>query len=272
MLKHTLLMLIGIISVAWMHAYAGTLWISTDPAGAEIFVNGQASGETPNDPDYALRLMLPEGEHRIEARKPDTMHYDYVAAPKSILVTSGHSQWVRLNLERTLRPEWQTLQDQLSRQDLQQGTATDFTTGLVWMRCSQGQRWTGERCSGEARAVSWTEAQHSLDALNRQSGHAGHNDWRLPNQDELNTLVVCAMDLRGTLNADGSGGACQRTWQQPTLDQRVFPDTPVGIFWTATRDSTSAVSAAYVGFDDGYVGYTAITDLGYVRSSRLSID
>ena len=60
-------------------------------------------------------------------------------------------------------------------------TVTDLFTGLVW----QGRA----NCTGEP--VSWRNALHAVESLNRQ-GAAGRSDWRLPNINELESLVDCS--------------------------------------------------------------------------------
>jgi len=85
------------------------------------------------------------------------------------------------------------------------GTVTDLSSGLTWSRCSLGQQWRNGTCAGRARPLLWGVA-----ALLASDG------WRLPELTELAGLL----ELR-----------CVR----PAIDLRVFPETPPGPYWTATR-------------------------------------
>ncbi len=59
---------------------------------------------------------------------------------------------------------------------------TDTKTGLIWSRCTLGQVWKkGKGCVGKIEFLKRKEAE----ALARSLG----NGWRLPNIDELLTLV-----------------------------------------------------------------------------------
>jgi hypothetical protein len=60
------------------------------------------------------------------------------------------------------------------------GTLTDTQSGMMWMRCALGQRWTGSRCSGKPQALTWKSAQDAASALNAAGGYANHADWRMP--------------------------------------------------------------------------------------------
>ena len=65
------------------------------------------------------------------------------------------------------------------------GTVTDPTTGLVWMRCAMGQTWDGTTCSGVASTYTFPQA----NALTGKYTFAMQSDWRLPNILELLTIV-----------------------------------------------------------------------------------
>src|SRR5665811_1677418 len=65
------------------------------------------------------------------------------------------------------------------------GTVTDPTTGLIWMRCSMGQIWNGGTCTGATSTYNWDQA----NALTGTVPFAGHSDWRVPNIRELQTIV-----------------------------------------------------------------------------------
>lgn len=131
------------------------------------------------------------------------------------------------------------------------GTVTDLRTGLQWMRCSLGQMWDGAICLGEADEFTWDNAHAAVEALNRRGGYAGHRDWRLPSKDELNSIVYCSQGRRD-FDEDGQGGGCLGSdYQRPTIDQRVFPDTPSSFFWSASPSAYLSNSAWRVHFNYG---------------------
>ncbi|MCF8212243.1 MAG: DUF1566 domain-containing protein [Rhodoferax sp.] len=73
------------------------------------------------------------------------------------------------------------------------GTVTDPTTGLTWMRCSMGQTWDGSKstCTGTAGIYTFDQA----NALTGTVTFAGQSDWRVPNIRELQTIY--APDIGG---------------------------------------------------------------------------
>lgn len=72
------------------------------------------------------------------------------------------------------------------------GTVTHEPTGLMWQRCPFGLSWDSQTktCAGEgeqggATYKNWSEALNDTAELN----FAGHDDWRLPNVNELRSLL-----------------------------------------------------------------------------------
>lgn len=86
------------------------------------------------------------------------------------------------------------------------GTVTDLDTGLMWTRAPS------------ADALAWTAALGYAEGLEL----AGHDDWRLPNVKELQSLVDLNL-------ATGSGSA-----SQPSLNRLLFPQVPAKAFWSST--------------------------------------
>ena len=90
------------------------------------------------------------------------------------------------------------------------GTVTDNVTGLIWQCCAIGQ--SGNDCAtGSASSFNWKEAL--AEAAN--SNHAGFSDWRLPNMNELTSLV--AYDRYG-----------------PAININAFPNAPSSYFWSSS--------------------------------------
>ena len=156
----------------------------------------------------------------------------------------------RIEAERRAREEAERQQqaEQLRRvfeqetgfRDNGDGTVTQLRTGLQWMRCSLGQIWDGETCSGEADWFTWDDAHAAANALNRQGGYAGHRDWRLPTKDELSGIVYCSQGREG-FDSDGVGGSCRGLdYQRPTIDLRVFPNTPSSFFWSGSPSANGS--------------------------------
>jgi hypothetical protein len=111
------------------------------------------------------------------------------------------------------------------------GTVTHNATGLMWMRCSLGQTWISG-CTGTVASYSWKNSLEAVRNLNSFGGFAGHADWRLPNKNELASIVE------------------DRCWT-PAINGSVFPDTPSGRFWSSSP--YDAGNAWFVGFQTGGV-------------------
>ena len=103
------------------------------------------------------------------------------------------------------------------------GTVTDQATGLIWMRCAQGQAWSNSTCSGTPTSYSWSQAS-ALSVT-----FAGSSAWRLPSIGDLQTIV-------------------DSTTSNPTINAAAFPNAPSSTFWSSTADSNNANNAMYVSF------------------------
>jgi hypothetical protein len=125
------------------------------------------------------------------------------------------------------------------------GTLTHDRTGLVWMRCSLGQIWDGSGCAGTAETYSWRRALQVVSEVNSgasdddgdgQSGFAGQTDWRLPNRNELESIV-------------------ERRCSFPAINADLFNTNALfNVFWSSTPYAGDALNAWHVHFNnDGEV-------------------
>ncbi len=130
------------------------------------------------------------------------------------------------------------------------GTLTDRQSRLMWMRCSIGQEWSKDRCTGTLAGQSWAAAQSAAQAINA-SGRYFYSDWRVPKITELATIT-------------------EPQCENPRINLAVFPDTPAMPYWTATsRTDQSAANAAYaLSFGTEGVQYKNKEEEHYVRLVR----
>ena len=97
------------------------------------------------------------------------------------------------------------------------GTVEDRRTGLMWKRCPEGL--SGATCaSGFASSMRWQDALNTAS----NSTFAGYDNWRLPNIQELRTIVEdqCA---------------------DPTINANIFPRTiainsSVSEYWSSSPE------------------------------------
>jgi hypothetical protein len=126
-----------------------------------------------------------------------------------------------------------------------QPIVVDNVTGLIWQGCAAGLASDG--CdTGTPAPMDWNSALAWCDDLS----WAGHDDWRLPDDHELFSL----MDF-GKIDA-------------PFLDEGAFPATPTARFWAA---STRAGLSSYAwSIDFGVVRVMPFdkADLHHVRCIR----
>lgn len=127
------------------------------------------------------------------------------------------------------------------------GTVTDSATGLIWDQCSWGL--SGPTCStGSASVHNWSQALGVAISAN-STNYKSHNNWRLPNSNELESLV----DLS--------------RWS-PAIDTTAFPATTSNLYWSSTNYASPPVFGWGVVFLDGNSDGYGKTGNGNVRLVR----
>lgn len=107
------------------------------------------------------------------------------------------------------------------------GTVTDIKTGLMWKQCVEGQ--FGSECTGSPITYSWPNAMEYA----KNNYFAGYDDWRLPNRDELSTLIETAC-------------------YSPAINLNVFPNSASDFIWSSSKYITRRYYFAWgVEFSDG---------------------
>jgi hypothetical protein len=118
---------------------------------------------------------------------------------------------LQLMYEKYLSGETTSLKEKKHREtqlvDNKNGTVTDTTTGLMWQQAETGTKKT------------WKEAIDYCKAL----GLAGHNDWRLPDLNELESIV-------------------DTHYHDPCIDRTKFPGAMSSGYWSS---NTNAINPDY---------------------------
>lgn len=114
---------------------------------------------------------------------------------------------------------------------------TDVATGLEWKLCSEGL--SGTSCeTGSVTPYTWQ------GALAAASG-----GWRLPNRNELSSLLA-------------------RQCSNPAINATVFPGTPAQGYWTSSPFALDATLAWAVDFNVGNVVTLLKTESRIIRLVR----
>ena len=133
----------------------------------------------------------------------------------------------------------------VSGDEMQPATSSNFTTqtisgSVVVTDSKTGLMWQKEYVTDK----TWQQALKYCE----DSTYAGYSDWRLPNKNELSSLI----------NYEKSGAPYS-----------YFPDMLSSGFWSSSTLSDSTGYACYVGFYHGVVlGYGKTLNYGYVRCVR----
>lgn len=96
------------------------------------------------------------------------------------------------------------------------GTVTDTSTGLTWQKATAPGTYT------------WKEALAYCESLNL----AGYTDWRLPNINELNSLVYYSRF-------------------RPAIDPVLVSSTRSDLYWSSTTNTYYTDNAELISFEDG---------------------
>ena len=113
------------------------------------------------------------------------------------------------------------------------GTVTDNNTGLMWQK------------EDDNATRTWEQALTYCEGLSL----AGHNDWRLPNIKELESLT-------------------DDTKYNPSIDTTYFPNTNASYYWSSTTYAYSTSYAWNVYFGNGVVSNDVKSYGYYVRCAR----
>ncbi len=133
---------------------------------------------------------------------------------------------------------------------VQDGVATDTKTGLMWLRFSYGQRWENGNIIGDPEKINWHYAMKIPEEFNQKVGCGGFTDWRIPNIDELKTLIDKVKGEKGNY-----------------IDADIFPNTNIW-FWSSSPDAGGSSSAWYVDFSNGFSSNNYKLNSGFVRLVR----
>jgi len=102
------------------------------------------------------------------------------------------------------------------------GSVTDRITGLMWKQCSEGQNTTVTPCdTGSTTVFSWSQALQEVERINNAGGFAGFTDWRLPNRNELSSLV-------------------EYQCFAPAVNTNLFPNTANKYYWTSSPRASAS--------------------------------
>ena len=158
-------------------------------------------------------------------------------ATGSTLVCSGTGQDGELQIG-TAWPTPRFTDNSLSNST--EKTVTDNLTGLVWSKDA----------NLAATAKTWQQALDYVKSLNSVN-FSGHNDWRLPNINELASIV-------------NNGQSNQATW----LNEQGFTNVQSIYYWSATSYAGGTNVAWLVDMGSGGVGYGGKTSGDYVWPVR----
>jgi hypothetical protein len=147
------------------------------------------------------------------------------------------------------------------------GTVFDNRTKLLWQRCIIGQ--TGEKCAGTPTLFTWQQALNAAKNYNLYGGHAGYNDWRLPNIKELASIVETQC-VNPSINLE--------VFPYASYDSSLGRNIGGGVFSTIFLWSSSPSSMIYTTdnitkiwinvFYDGTQTFTNLKDSGFIRLVR----
>ena len=143
--------------------------------------------------------------------------------------------------------------------DNDDGTVTDNLTGLVWLKKANyiGTDYTGFDADGR---VTWQQALDFVAGMNVGTyGNFGQTDWRLPNVQEMLSLI--AWQYYSPALADTAGTA---QW----TDGDPFTGVQSSYYWSSTTNAPNTDVAWFVSLYDGAVASYVKTYTYYVWPVR----
>ena len=78
---------------------------------------------------------------------------------------------------------------------LASGQWRDPATGLIWMRCSLGQKWINKTCQGDPVLFSYSSGVDNALEIEKkfnEDGFADHKNWKVPTIAQLASIRYCS--------------------------------------------------------------------------------
>lgn len=137
------------------------------------------------------------------------------------------------------------------------GTITDARTGLMWEKLSDDGS-----IHDKDTAYTWADAfATKVATLNGGGGFAGYTDWRVPNVNELQSIVNYGAENPAVSPAFNTGCVASCTVTSCSCTQS-------GGYWSSSTYQFGPQNAWGVNFGDGGVGAGNETGNLYVRAVR----
>jgi hypothetical protein len=127
-------------------------------------------------------------------------------------------------------------------------TLTDNLTGLIWAPSALSP--IVGACDGRGAYMTWQQALDYVKCLNNAS-YLGHKDWRLPNINELDSMINPETDTK--------------TWLQSQGFTINAGETTMRVYWSSTTYTFNPEVAWFVSFDlfeDASLGMFKTYDMG----------
>jgi hypothetical protein len=136
------------------------------------------------------------------------------------------------------------------------GTITDASTGLMWEKKS-----ADGSLHDQGNVYSWSDAFAVFITGLNSARFAGHSDWRLPNVNELQSIVNYGTSSSAVDAVFNTSCAASCTVTTCSCTQSSY-------YWSSTTYQYYPPYAWSVGFSDGGVYYSVKSLTGYVRAVR----
>ncbi len=127
---------------------------------------------------------LPKGSNKFVMLVRGEDVYDSPAVAGSPAAAQGADQGADCVNENPAIPSFTQTSDFTLNAD---GTATHHKTGLIWDRCFLAGP-DSTVCPPAAGGMNWQDSLNWISTLNSLT-HLGHNDWRMPNIKELQSII-----------------------------------------------------------------------------------
>jgi hypothetical protein len=179
--------------------------------------------------------------------------------------TTGDAAVVELRVDATQAGTAQLLAGEGRFHDNGDGTITDAETGLMWEKKS-----SDGSLHDQGTPYSWTNSGQAADGplftsflagLNAGAGFAGHTDWRIPNNAELETLVN--YNISGPAAPSTFNSACVAPCSVTTCSCMA-----AGFYWSSTSLKGNAAYAWGTEFGRGISNYDFKTTGYFARGVR----